>query len=160
MWNVSTLGCLPEATFFIVFLRVMHPCRYMGSTSLTSFSAVSPKFSTKGLSLWPFTLKTLLVSLRWISITPWEKTFKKTNGSIHLDHNFLGMNFNLELKSNTFYPTKSCLRCKNLSWRYLVRSLYSFALSYASNRISSSSYSCNLCSSPAFLASRLHCFTA
>jgi len=90
----------------------------------------------------------------------WEKTFKKTNGPIHLDCNFPGMNFNLELKSNTFCATKNCLHYTNLSWRDLVRSLYSLALSYASNRISSSSCSCNFHSSPVFLASRLHCFTA
>ena len=86
--------------------------------------------------------------------------FKTTNVPIHLDRNFSGMNFNLELKSNTLSPTKNCLRCKNLSWRYLVRFLYSLVLSCASNQISSSSCSCNLHSSPAFLASRLHCFTA
>ena len=107
-----------------------------------------------------FILKTLLVSLLWISITPWEKIFKITNCPLHLDRNFPGINFNLELKSNTFCPTKNCLRCKNFSWRYLVCSLYILALSYASNRISSSSYNCNFRSSPTFLASRLHCFTA
>ena len=123
-----------------------------------SFSlGISPPWYT--LHLWPFTRKHSPLKFRSSSAS-WEKTYCTLNGPLHLDLNLPGNNFSLELNKRTRSPTLNSFLRIWASCHHFVFSLKSLVFSYAWNRNSSNSFSCNKHLSPAAFMSKFSALMA
>ena len=96
-------GLPPIQRFFIVTsLTVNDPQRSANTSPTLSFGRSPPRY---GLTLCPFTLKSLSPFGVISSTAPWGDTLLTKNGPDHFDLSFTGNSFNLELYNKTSYPT-------------------------------------------------------